>query len=166
MKTLLVLRHGKSSWKHPGLTDHDRPLNGRGRQDAPRVGRLLREEGLVPDRIVSSTAIRARVTAELVADHAECGRPVKRNPKLYLADVPELIRVLRKVGGDASRLLVVGHNPGLEELLARLTGYTVVLPTAALVEVRLEVDAWSKLKASTPGRLVNLWHPRQLPDGD
>ena len=166
MKTLLILRHGKSSWKHPGLADHDRPLNGRGRHDAPRVGRLLREEGLVPDRIVSSTAIRARATADLVADHAGCSRRAKKNRELYLASGPDILRVLRNVGGRASRLLVVGHNPGLEELVAGLTGCAVMLPTAALVEVRLEVDEWSKLDASTRGRLVNLWRPRQFPNGD
>ena len=78
--------------------------------------------------------------------------------------MPGSYALSRKVGGDASRLLIVGHNPGLEELVAGLTGCSVVLPTAALVEVRLEVDAWSKLKTSTPGRLVNLWRPRQLSD--
>ena len=166
MKTLLILRHGKSSWKHPGLADHDRPLNGRGRRDAPQVGRLLREKGLVPDLIVSSTAIRARVTAELVADRAGCSRRAKKNRDLYLASVPDILGVLRKVGGRASRLLVVGHNPGLEELIAGLTGCDVMLPTAALVEVRLEVDKWSKLDANTRGRLVNLWRPRQLADGE
>ena len=166
MRTLLVLRHGKSSWKDSGLADHDRPLNDRGRNDAPRVGRLLREGGLVPDLIVSSTAIRARVTAKLVAKQAGYRGTVKHSRKLYLADAPKIIRVLGKVGGKASRLLVVGHNPGLEEFLAGLTGCTVVLPTAALVEVRLEADAWSALDASTRGRLVNLWRPRQVSNAE
>ena len=166
MKTLLVLRHGKSSWKDSGLADHDRPLNVRGRNDAPRLGRLLRDGGMVPDLIVSSTAIRARVTAKLVAKQAGYRGTVKHSRKLYLADAPEIIRVLGKVGGKASRLLVVGHNPGLEKLVAGLTGCTVMMPTAALVEVRLEVDKWSKLDASTRGRLVNLWPPRRLAEGE
>lgn len=166
MKTLLILRHGKSSWKHSGLADHDRPLNGRGRHDAPRMGRLLREEGLVPDLVVSSTAVRARATADMVADQAECEKPVMQRPDLYLADVAAIIRVIRDVGGEVSRLLVVGHNPGLEELVAGLSGRAVALPTAALAEVRLEVDAWSKLETGTPGQLVNLWRPRELPDAD
>lgn len=162
MKVLLVLRHGKSSWKHPGLADHDRPLNKRGLRDAPRMGRLLREEDLAPDRIVSSTAVRARETARLVAGAAGHGTAVKHSRRLYLASVAEIVRVVGEVGGDASRLLVVGHNPGLEELVACLTGCAEALPTAALVELELDLQSWSTLKASTPARLVNLWRPREL----
>lgn len=164
MQTLLVLRHGKSSWKHPGLADHDRPLNKRGRGDAPRVGRLLRDEALAPDGIVSSTAARARATATLVGEAAGFGGSVELDRRLYLASAAEVIDVLQEVGGEAPRLLVVGHNPGLEELVAILTGSFVALPTAALAAVRLEVDAWPQLSASTRGRLVNLWRPRELPD--
>ena len=163
MKILLVLRHAKSSWKDPGLADHDRPLNKRGLRDAPRMGRLLREEDLVPDRIVSSTAVRARATADLVAAEAGCSAAVKHSRRLYLASAPEIIGVLAEVGGDARKLLVVGHNPGLEELLAALTGCSEPLPTAALAAVRLELAAWSKLEACAPAQLVNLWRPRQLP---
>ena len=101
-----------------------------------------------------------------MAKQAGYGSNVKHSRKLYLADPPEIISVLGSVGGKASRLLVVGHNPGLEELVAALTGCTVMLPTAALVEVRLEVDKWSKLDANTRGRLVNLWRPRQPADGE
>lgn len=162
MQTLLILRHGKSSWKHPGLADHDRPLNKRGLRDAPRMGRLLRDEDLVPDRIVNSTAVRARTTAELVADQLGYRGAVECSRDLYLASVPDIIRVLGNVGGDASRLLVVGHNPGLEELVAALTGGFAALPTAALAQVDLDVDVWSELTTSTRGRLVNLWRPREL----
>ncbi|MCY4600578.1 MAG: histidine phosphatase family protein [Acidobacteria bacterium] len=163
MQTLLILRHGKSSWKHPGLADHDRPLNKRGIRDAPRMGRLLRDVDLVPDRIVSSTAVRARATAELVADQLGYRGTVACSRDLYLASAPDIIRVLGNVGGDASRLLVVGHNPGLEELVAALTGGFAGLPTAALAQISLEMDAWSNLAESTPARLVNLWRPRELP---
>ncbi len=166
MQTLLILRHGKSSWKHPGLADHDRPLNKRGLRDAPRMGRLLRGEDLVPDRIVSSTAVRARATSELVADQLGYRGTVECSRDLYLASAPGIIRVLGNVGGDASRLLVVGHNPGLEELVAALTGSFVALPTAALAQVDLDVDVWSELTTSTRGRLVNLWRPRELEDGE
>ena len=126
------------------------------------MGQLLREAGLVPDRIVSSTAERARATADLTAGEAGCSGAVRHSRGLYLASAPEIVRVLAKAGGDASRLLVVGHNPGLEELVAVLTGCSVDLPTAALVEVRLDLQSWSKLKAGTPARFVNLWRPREL----
>ena len=163
MLSLLILRHAKSSWKHAGLADHDRPLNKRGLRDAPRMGRLLRDEGLLPDLIVSSTAVRALATAELAAQAAGCGADVLRDGRLYLAGPAAIAGVLAEAGGGAERLLVVGHNPGLEELLAALTGRAEPLPTAALAEVRLELTAWSALTAAdTRGRLVNLWRPREL----
>ena len=127
------------------------------------MGRLLRDVDLVPDRIVSSTAVRARATAELVVDQLGYRGTVVCSRDLYLASAPDIIRVLGNVGGDASRLLVVGHNPGLEELVAALTGGFAALPTAALAQISLEMDAWSNLTESTPARLVNLWRPRELP---
>ena len=162
MNTLLILRHAKSSWKQPGLADHDRPLNKRGLRDAPRMGQLLREAGLVPDRIVSSTAERARTTAELAAAAAGFSGPVQHSRRLYLATAADILEVLGQAGGDAAKLLVVGHNPGLEELLAALTGGAEALPTAALVQVELDLRSWSKLEERTPARLVNLWRPREL----
>lgn len=129
------------------------------------MGRLLRDEDLVPDRIVSSTAVRARATAELVADQFGYRGTVECSRDLYLASAPDIIRVLGNVGGDASRLLVVGHNPGLEELVAALTGRFAALPTAALAQVDPDVDVWSELTTGTRGRLVNLWRPREMKDG-
>lgn len=164
MRTLLVLRHGKSSWKHLGLSDHDRPLNGRGLRDAPRMGRLLRGADLAPDGVVSSTAVRARATAELVAEAVGYSGNLALDRGLYLASAHDIMGVLGVIGGDASKLLVVGHNPGLEELVAVLIGRSVALPTAALAAIRLDVDTWSDLNAGTRGRLVELWRPRELPD--
>ena len=86
MKTLLILRHAKSSWKQPGFADHDRPLNRRGNRDAPRVGLLLRRQALTPDLIVSSTAERARATAVQVAESVVYGSPVELDRQLYLAE--------------------------------------------------------------------------------
>ncbi len=163
MKTLLILRHAKSSWKDREKTDHDRSLNKRGKRDAPRMGRLVAERGLRPDRIVSSTARRARATAEAVAAEAACGAPVQLERRLYLANPAEIIEVIRESGGDAASVMVVGHNPGLEELVARFGGVGEPLPTAALAEIHLDIPAWSNLLLSSPGRLVNVWRPRELP---
>lgn len=157
MKTLLILRHAKSSWKQPALDDHDRPLSPRGARDAPRMGALLRRRGLTPDLIVSSTAVRARTTAEWAADRSGCGGGVRLDRRLYLARPETIAAVAGDLGGGATRLLVVGHNPGLEELVARLTGAAEILPTAALAQVRLPIDAWSGLSTSTRGALVGLW---------
>ena len=85
MKTLLILRHAKSDWETPDVADHDRPLNGRGKRDAPRMGRLLRDENLVPDLIISSTAKRARKTAKLVAEASGYEGEIRLAETLYLA---------------------------------------------------------------------------------
>ena len=164
MKTLLVLRHGKSSWKHPETSDHDRPLNKRGRRDAPRMGRLVAARGLRPDVVVSSTARRARWTADEVAQHAGCDEAVQLDRRLYLASPDEIVDVVRSVAGSARRVMVVGHNPGLEDLVAQLAGRPETFPTAALAEIRLPIRSWKDLTASSPGTLAGLWRPRELPD--
>lgn len=166
MKTLLILRHAKSSWKQPALDDHDRPLSPRGARDAPRMGTLLRRRGLTPDLIVSSTAVRARTTADRAADRSGYGGVVRIDRRLYLARPETVAAVAGGLGGGAGRLLVVGHNPGLEELVTRLTGADEILPTAALAQIRLPIDAWSELSTSTPGALVGLWRPRELAGDD
>lgn len=165
MKTLLILRHAKSSWDHPGLRDHDRPLNPRGRRDAPRMGRFLAERDLVPDRIVSSTAVRARTTAELAA--AEFGEDVEIETTfdLYGAPPDGYIEVAEAMGGAAERLMVVGHNPGITTLVWHLTGTGEYMPTAALAAVELDIDDWSELGSARRGRLVGFWRPKALPPG-
>ena len=162
MKTLLVMRHAKSSWKHPEVADHDRPLNKRGKQDAPRMGKLLRQQKLTPQVIVSSTATRARRTADAVVDCCAFDGAVHLERRLSLADLGTILEVLRELGGPADRLLVIGHNPGLEELIARLTGRTEIFPTAAVAQIQLSIDSWEALRSSTRGRLVNLWRPKEL----
>ena len=158
MKTLLVLRHAKSSWKHPE-SDHDRPLNKRGRRDAPRVGVYMSEHGLAPDLIISSTANRARSTADQVATSCAYGDDITLEPRLYLADPATITDVVQSFGGDARRVLVVAHNPGVEELVAQLTGQAEEVPTATLAQIQLPITEWPALRLSTPGRLVLVWRP-------
>ena len=161
MKTLLILRHAKSSWKQP-VDDHDRPLNKRGKGDAPRMGRILRDAGLLPDRVVSSTARRARKTAEKVAQHAGFEGRIDLSPDLYLAGPDAYRRLLREVSDDVGCVLVVGHNPGLEMLLEAATGSSETLPTAALAHVRLPIDAWRDFDLNREGELIEVWRPRLL----
>ncbi|MYG49370.1 MAG: histidine phosphatase family protein, partial [Gemmatimonadales bacterium] len=128
MKTLLILRHAKSSWDHPGLRDHDRPLNPRGRRDAPRMGRFMAERDLVPDRIVSSTAVRARTTAELAAAEFGAGVEIETTYDLYGASPDGYVEVAEAMGGTAERLMLVGHNPGITSLVWHLTGEGEYMP--------------------------------------
>ena len=161
MKTLLILRHAKSS-QTDELADHDRPLNARGQRDAPRVGRLLRAQDLEPDRVLCSTAKRARTTATEVIEGSGYDPPVELLEELYLASPSTHIDVLRRQIGEPDCLMIVAHNPGLEELLAMLVGQYLALPTAALAQVELPLDQWSQLSTDVRGELANLWLPREL----
>ena len=162
MKTLLILRHAKSSWNDAGLNDHDRPLNKRGERVAPQMGRLLKGQDLVPEVIVSSTAQRAKKTAELVAENCSYLGTVEVTQRLYPASAAEAISVLAELDGDQACVLLVAHNPGVEGLLEGLTGEVAAMPTAALAQVELPIDQWPSLSLATEGTLINLWRPREL----
>src|SRR6266480_4882827 len=111
MKTLLLLRHAKSSWKQPELADHTRPLNKRGKKTAPRMGALLQDEDLIPDLIICSSAVRAYTTALLVAKACSYMGEINQTRSLYLAEPEDYVEVLRQVAEKHMRVLVVGHNP-------------------------------------------------------
>jgi phosphohistidine phosphatase len=163
MKTLLVLRHAKSSWNDSALDDHARPLNKRGRRDGPRMGRLVREHRLTPDIIMSSDAVRARRTAEAVAKAARYAGAILLDRRLYIASPPGIFAVLRTVRDKkAGTVMIVGHNPGLEELVTQLTGEQQDLPTAALAQIGLPIGRWRNLTVSTRGTLLGLWRPKEL----
>jgi phosphohistidine phosphatase len=163
MKTLLLLRHAKSSWKDSDLDDHDRPLNKRGKRDAPRMGVLLKEEGLIPDFIITSSAKRAWRTAECVAQYSGYRGEVRVTSDLYEAPPASIRQVIQTTAREASRLLVVGHNPGLEELLEGLTGDYTPLSSGALAMLYLEIDAWNDFDEGVRGKMDRLWQPRELP---
>jgi phosphohistidine phosphatase len=162
MKTLLVLRHAKSSWNDPALDDHERPLNKRGRRDAPRMGELVREYGLMPSVVISSDAVRARLTAEAVAEAARYAGEILLDPRLYMAGPADILSLLATLRENAETVMIVGHNPGLEKLVEQLTGARQDLPTAALAQIGLPIDQWCELKLSTRGTLVSLWRPEEL----
>ncbi len=165
MKELLILRHAKSSWKDASLSDHERPLKKRGRKAAPRMGRLLAAEGLVPDAVLSSTAVRARGTARRAAEAAGFEGEIELREALYHASPDGILREVAGVPDAAERLLVVGHNPGMESLVARLAGMHYRFPTAALAHFRLDADRWADVP-SARAHLAGFWLPRELEDGD
>ncbi len=163
MKTLLVLRHAKSSWSDTRLDDHERPLNARGERDGPRMGELIRSHRLTPDVIISSDATRARSTAEAAAEAAGYTGKILLENLLYGAGAADIIAVLRTVSeAGASIVLIVGHNPGLEQLVTELTGEDEDLPTAALAQILLPIERWRDLDVSTRGTLQGLWRPKDL----
>jgi phosphohistidine phosphatase len=162
MKTLLVLRHAKSSWRESELSDHDRPLNKRGKRDAPRMGELIRAEDLLPDLILTSSARRALTTAELVAEASGYEGEIQVSRDLYAAGPEEFIDALCALPDGFDSVLVIGHNPGLEELVEVLTEEAPAMPTATLAQVALDIDRWVDLEGEGAGRLVKLWLPRTL----
>jgi phosphohistidine phosphatase len=161
MKTLLLLRHAKSSWKQPELNDHDRPLNKRGKREAPKVGQYIKENDLVPELILCSTARRARDTAQAVIDEIGYEGDIELLSDLYLSDLACYLDVLKRLPDDINRVLVVGHNPDLDALLTLLTDVSQHLSTAALVQIDLPITNWSELNEATNGRLQKLWAPRE-----
>lgn len=157
MKTLLLMRHAKSSWDDPTSSDYDRPLNKRGRSDAPAMGRLLVEHRLTPDRIVASSARRAAETAADVASACGYQGPLDLTKRLYLAPPEVYLEILREQDDACGSVMLVGHNPGISELAARFGAADGELPTAAIVQLRLDIHHW----ADAPGAasLVASWAP-------
>jgi phosphohistidine phosphatase len=164
MKTLLLLRHAKSSWKDPDLSDHDRPLNKRGQNDAPRMGKLLKDEELIPDLIMSSTAARANKTAELVAKECKYKGEIVLNHSLYGAEPADYLKILEGLSDTYKAVLVVGHSPSLGETVEVLTGSPdVIMPTCSLAQIRLSIQNWDELnKQKIKGKLVKVWRPKEL----
>lgn len=160
MKTLLLLRHAKSSWKEPDLKDFDRPLNQRGLKAAPAVGKLIRKRKLRPELVLSSPAERARQTITKVLEAARLDAELRYDERIYEASASRLFEVVSQIEDSVSLAMLVGHNPGFEELVQDLTGEAETLPTAALACIELDIDKWSKLR-SGGGRLEWLAKPKK-----
>jgi len=161
MKTLLVMRHGKSSWEDPALEDFERPLKKRGKRAAEAIGREIKRRGLRPDAVIASAAVRASETAEITVRAAGGGIPITRMESLYGAGAGTYLTAITEAEDACAVVLVVGHNPDLEDLVERLTGEPVEMPTGALAEVEIDSDRWSGLEAAAK-RLVSVTLPRDL----
>lgn len=157
LRRLVVLRHAKSAWPD-GVADHERPLAPRGRRDAPVAGRLLAEADCLPDLALCSTALRARETWELASAQWGTPPPVRHDPRVYAADVPDLLTVVREVSAEVETLLLVGHNPGLEELVLELAGdglddtldeVRTKFPTSAIAVLAWYGTTWRALAPGT-----------------
>jgi len=146
MKTLFLLRHAKSSWDNHGLTDFERPLNERGLKAAPTIGRYMKRENIKPEIIISSPAVRARETAELVIEASEINVELRFDEKIYSATWLDLLRVIAGIEDEKASVLLIGHNPGFEETVYRLTDKRITMPTAALIKMNLDIERWSNVQ--------------------
>jgi phosphohistidine phosphatase len=169
MKILTLLRHAKSGWDDPVTRDFDRPLNPRGRKAARTVGAEMKAQGLGFDLVLASPARRVIETLEEVeAAYGALGPDYDQ--RLYLASAATLLEIVRSAPAEAERLLLVGHNPGLEELALRLTGgegdtlrrqIEIKYPTATIAEIALPVDRWTDVRDGS-GRIARFIRPRDL----
>lgn len=162
MKTLFLLRHAKSSWDDTQLNDHDRHLNSRGLKSAPRMGRLLKQEGVTIDLILCSSSVRTRETAKLVLAELPNPPAISYREELYHATPDQITNLLSQTAEPAECVMVIGHNPGLEEFLERLTGEVLHFPTAGLAKIELEIDRWNLFDNQIRGQLKQFWKPREL----
>jgi len=162
MKSLTIVRHAKSSWKDRGLSDRERPLNKRGKRDAPIMGRRVMEAGIRPSQIISSPAVRAWTTARVFAQ--ELSYPaefLQREDGLYLASLDNLLDVVATQDNGFNNLMLFGHNPGLTDLVNYLVpGLTNNLPTAGVVSVNLDCEDWM-LHDRPPTELVLHDYPKK-----
>ncbi len=143
MKTLLIMRHAKSSWEDSNLSDFERPLNERGMKTAPFIGNVLRENELQPDAILSSPAKRAQQTALMVKEGGGLGAEIQFDDKIYEASPFHLLEIVTNTPSGVGTLMLIGHNPGMEGLLKLLTGETHSIPTAGLLKIRLNIVNWA-----------------------
>ena len=161
MRTLLILRHGKAAPDESG-GDAARPLTARGKREAEQMGRLLLSENLVPDRILASQARRTRETASQAAAATHFSGAIDELPELYLAEPEAYITAVRQHAPDAQRVLLVGHNPGLEALALILTGDPVSLPPAGLVVCTLPIGSFAELVPQVRGKMARFVRPTEL----
>lgn len=175
MKTLYLLRHAKSSWRDAGLADHDRPLNDRGRKAAMTMGRYMRERCLRPDLILASTARRVGETLERLLPELDVEPPVIRDRTLYLATADQLLSRLRETSINSDNILIIGHNPGIQEFAVQVAGIIAdedareardqmkaAFPTAALAVIRFPAaSSWREVAYGT-GELHAFITPREL----
>ncbi|NOX62516.1 MAG: histidine phosphatase family protein [Chloroflexi bacterium] len=161
MKLLLLMRHAKSSWDPPYRSDFERPLAKRGLRDAPLMGEFLAETRYRPQLIISSPAMRARMTAERAAAAMNLEDNLRFDDRIYLAAARDLLQVAAELPDDIERAMLVGHNPGFEDAVEALCRGSVRMPTAAVACIALDIEHWRDI-ARAAGVLQWLLIPKLL----
>jgi phosphohistidine phosphatase len=161
-RRLIVMRHAKSDWKIPGVADHDRPLNERGRRTAPLIAKLLIDHEVVPDVVLASTATRVRQTLQPLLDLLNPEPKVIFDGGLYLASRNSLLKQINGLDEAWKQVMLVGHNPGLSELVSYLFGQPIELPTAAVAVCDCQADSWSSAVTQNRWSKSHLWIPKEI----
>ncbi|MBT4693592.1 MAG: histidine phosphatase family protein [Planctomycetaceae bacterium] len=163
MKTIILLRHAKSSWDSPAASDFHRPLNSRGIRDAPRMGAWIAEQGIRPDWVLCSAATRAQETLARLQTTLDLDANITITDDLYLAPPTTVVELLSRVDDCCECSLVIAHNPGMEGLLWGLCGADNSMPTCALAVIELPIDSWLATDLNCQGTLQYFITPRELP---
>jgi phosphohistidine phosphatase len=154
MKTLILVRHAKSSWDDPSLDDRDRPLNGRGKKDAPAMGERLAKLGIEPELMVSSPAVRALTTAEIFAKALDFKRKkIMVDEQIYASSPAILLKRIHAIDDEVKCAMLFGHNPELSDLAHDFSPQIDDLPTCAVVELHFDVKTWLQISRDTLKRI-------------
>jgi phosphohistidine phosphatase len=166
MKKLFIVRHAKSSWDDPDLDDFDRPLNTRGKRNAPEIGKRLAMRGVNPDLIITSPAKRAAATARRIAEEISYPKSkIIKEENFYHGTIQEVITIVQKLEDHVNSLMIFGHNPGLTDLANYLSSADIYnIPTCGVVEIDFDIASWKMLGSKT-GKLINFDFPKNNSSG-
>lgn len=156
------MRHAKSSWDNPGLADHDRPLNKRGVLAAKKMGEFINDSGVQPDVIISSTSKRTRETVKYFLQTNSFSGNIYYTRHLYHGGQEEMIDAIKEFAADADCVMVLGHNPGMEDAVEDFIGGYERMPTAAIAHVNFSINEWQELSESISGELIAIWRPKEI----
>lgn len=161
MKTLYLMRHAKSDWSDPSLSDYNRPLKKRGEKNAPEMGERMKERNVLPDLVISSGANRAFTTAKVVSDSIGYNtKSIVKNDELYFASVHEIVEIVKGTDDSVSSLMLFGHNPGFTDTSNFLVdAFIDNIPTAGYVKIEFEVNNWGEIDQHK-GRLIQFDYPK------
>jgi phosphohistidine phosphatase len=159
MKKILIMRHAKSSWKDAEILDHERPLKKRGLKDAAYIGKVLKNKELIPDKIISSDAVRAADTAAIVADKCGFKKEIDYTEKLYMAESSAILDLIHGQPESIKTLMVIGHNPGMEALVQVLSRKVESLSTSSVAYFQADIKSWKDLKQGSKIKLKKFWQP-------
>ena len=160
MKKLFIIRHAKSSWRDDTLDDFERPLNKRGKANAPFMGERLKERNIMPDIIISSPAKRAKTTAEIIAKKVNYKKEIVFNQDIYEAEPSALHYILSKLDNKNSVVFLFGHNPELNMMAEIYAGFDENIPTCGVVEIEFDCDKWADISAKN-AKLVSFDYPKR-----
>ena len=160
MKKLYIIRHAKSSWSDDTLDDFERPLNKRGKENAPMMGQKLKEMGVMPDIIISSPAQRAKSTAKMIAKEIKYTKDIIFNQDIYESDVSTLHEILTGVADEYGTLFLVGHNPSLNMLAQYYVDFNQNIPTSGVVEIGFSCEKWADI-SSKNAKLISFDFPKR-----